>query len=106
MIRRPPRSTLFPYTTLFRSHVGQRLPDRRLEPGVCGGGGPDRAAGHARGRPPPPLPLPLEGLVMAIRTETLPRRPVAARKPRSPPARTRNPLAPIARHALPVSPRL
>src|SRR5687768_17811866 len=27
MIRRPPRSTLFPYTTLFRSRVG-----------VCGGG--------------------------------------------------------------------
>src|SRR2546426_12842599 len=27
MIRRPPRSTLFPYTTLFRSHQGaQRLP--------------------------------------------------------------------------------
>src|SRR3712207_7075008 len=27
MIRRPPRSTLFPYTTLFRSqHVGQPLP--------------------------------------------------------------------------------
>src|SRR2546429_6001978 len=27
MIRRPPRSTLFPYTTLFRSHpdVGQRV---------------------------------------------------------------------------------
>src|SRR3712207_7146714 len=24
MIRRPPRSTLFPYTTLFRSHVLQR----------------------------------------------------------------------------------
>src|SRR2546427_7663686 len=23
MIRRPPRSTLFPYTTLFRSHNGQ-----------------------------------------------------------------------------------
>src|SRR2546422_2507022 len=34
MIRRPPRSTLFPYTTLFRSHVGPRiLPDapRRRE---------------------------------------------------------------------------
>src|SRR3712207_8925263 len=30
MIRRPPRSTLFPYTTLFRS-----LPDR--EPGQAGG---------------------------------------------------------------------
>src|SRR3712207_9114626 len=25
MIRRPPRSTLFPYTTLFRSEVGERL---------------------------------------------------------------------------------
>src|SRR2546430_8844164 len=24
MIRRPPRSTLFPYTTLFRSHLGER----------------------------------------------------------------------------------
>src|SRR5688572_32541448 len=24
MIRRPPRSTLFPYTTLFRSDLGQR----------------------------------------------------------------------------------
>src|SRR3712207_6875431 len=24
MIRRPPRSTLFPYTTLFRSHAGNR----------------------------------------------------------------------------------
>src|SRR5258708_25990412 len=29
MIRRPPRSTLFPYTTLFRS---QRSPDRFAEP--------------------------------------------------------------------------
>src|SRR5689334_24515268 len=30
MIRRPPRSTLFPYTTLFRSrrHRGAREPDR------------------------------------------------------------------------------
>src|SRR2546427_7707192 len=25
MIRRPPRSTLFPYTTLFRSHRGREL---------------------------------------------------------------------------------
>src|SRR3712207_6861462 len=25
MIRRPPRSTLFPYTTLFRSRVGARV---------------------------------------------------------------------------------
>src|SRR5256885_10598200 len=31
MIRRPPRSTLFPYTTLFRSHgcLGQKLLARR-----------------------------------------------------------------------------
>src|SRR5256885_11739022 len=28
MIRRPPRSTLFPYTTLFRSHLG--LPAHEL----------------------------------------------------------------------------
>src|SRR2546422_4222703 len=32
MIRRPPRSTLFPYTTLFRSHAGSDVPgeSRRL----------------------------------------------------------------------------
>src|SRR2546430_7814314 len=28
MIRRPPRSTLFPYTTLFRSHRDERPPLR------------------------------------------------------------------------------
>src|SRR2546429_173993 len=28
MIRRPPRSTLFPYTTLFRSLCEHELPDR------------------------------------------------------------------------------
>src|SRR3712207_9266794 len=27
MIRRPPRSTLFPYTTLFRSRVAERVDD-------------------------------------------------------------------------------
>src|ERR1041384_8550741 len=36
MIRRPPRSTLFPYTTLFRSH-----------PGAARGAGPGGA--HRRG---------------------------------------------------------
>src|SRR5258708_22358200 len=30
MIRRPPRSTLFPYTTLFRSIGGLRQPAHRL----------------------------------------------------------------------------
>src|SRR5690349_23405153 len=29
MIRRPPRSTLFPYTTLFRSRPDMRVPRRR-----------------------------------------------------------------------------
>src|SRR2546426_6848620 len=29
MIRRPPRSTLFPYTTLFRSLLVRRVPARR-----------------------------------------------------------------------------
>src|SRR4051812_49492530 len=33
MIRRPPRSTLFPYTTLFRS---RRLPERRSRGDVAG----------------------------------------------------------------------
>src|SRR3712207_8534260 len=28
MIRRPPRSTLFPYTTLFRSHLGYEVDAR------------------------------------------------------------------------------
>src|SRR3712207_7354857 len=34
MIRRPPRSTLFPYTTLFRSRVRRRAaaPTRQLRP--------------------------------------------------------------------------
>src|SRR5256886_9595027 len=32
MIRRPPRSTLFPYTTLFRSRDNQVLTGRQLRP--------------------------------------------------------------------------
>src|SRR2546427_8730680 len=36
MIRRPPRSTLFPYTTLFRSAAGARaaVDDHRLPPAL------------------------------------------------------------------------
>src|SRR5690242_21100605 len=37
MIRRPPRSTLFPYTTLFRSNVGEFGPNSSLL--YCGRGG-------------------------------------------------------------------
>src|SRR5256885_10976884 len=49
MIRRPPRSTLFPYTTLFRSHDRGRMRQVELQvleigvavvPGDKGGGGP------------------------------------------------------------------
>src|SRR3712207_7287544 len=37
MIRRPPRSTLFPYTTLFRSRVQQRVdPVRPVDVGEGG----------------------------------------------------------------------
>src|SRR5437763_11809330 len=32
MIRRPPRSTLFPYTTLFRSAAASTAPDPRSKP--------------------------------------------------------------------------
>src|SRR3712207_6987485 len=50
MIRRPPRSTLFPYTTLFRSGVSAvQLPTTALRPGddvllVPVAGGSDPAA--------------------------------------------------------------
>src|SRR2546427_6389522 len=37
MIRRPPRSTLFPYTTLFRSVHARGLPDGVRQAGGSGG---------------------------------------------------------------------
>src|SRR3712207_9151523 len=37
MIRRPPRSTLFPYTTLFRSGLCARWGRRTLSAALCGG---------------------------------------------------------------------
>src|SRR3712207_7648141 len=63
MIRRPPRSTLFPYTTLFRSRregVARPPPAARL---------PDRQA------PPPMTPDPLLSIVVPTRD----RAPLAAR---------------------------
>src|SRR5258707_5414729 len=48
MIRRPPRSTLFPYTTLFRSLPAPAPPGGRgaaaAEPGLAGPAGPGSAA--------------------------------------------------------------
>src|SRR5256885_11648066 len=44
MIRRPPRSTLFPYTTLFRS--GLRMPQAGVGEATSTGGAQDGAAGQ------------------------------------------------------------
>src|SRR5687767_15663716 len=49
MIRRPPRSTLFPYTTLFRS---LREAPLQVRPQL-GGGGRRRLARHHVGHQPP-----------------------------------------------------
>src|SRR2546427_3760980 len=58
MIRRPPRSTLFPYTTLFRSRLRVATQDERG--GAQGGGAgrrPDRGRGvHAVRRRTSPAP--------------------------------------------------
>src|SRR3712207_7570648 len=48
MIRRPPRSTLFPYTTLFRSRRGGDRRVDRLDGRRAGALPPARAAGAAR----------------------------------------------------------
>src|SRR2546422_5490459 len=48
MIRRPPRSTLFPYTTLFRSLYGFVLPiliSVGVTPGHCAPAGPAKSSG-------------------------------------------------------------
>src|SRR5258708_36856269 len=48
MIRRPPRSTLFPYTTLFRSRSARR---RRARRGETGRGTGSSAGRSLRGEP-------------------------------------------------------
>src|SRR3712207_7341578 len=60
MIRRPPRSTLFPYTTLFRSQRADRQPEAEQElvgrrpdaPGAGPGRVVDRQGAHGRGTSP------------------------------------------------------
>src|SRR5688572_31587593 len=47
MIRRPPRSTLFPYTTLFRSRVAAPAAGPVPGPGHCGAGCCRRRGGPA-----------------------------------------------------------
>src|SRR5260221_13172389 len=78
MIRRPPRSTLFPYTTLFRSLAGGRVGLRQVDGGALDlralsalarldrvrrrGPGEDRPA-HRDARDAPALPDDLPGSV-------------------------------------------
>src|SRR5256885_5641946 len=49
MIRRPPRSTLFPYTTLFRSRVGRVADDVRHRHVVAAGEPAERCLDARRG---------------------------------------------------------
>src|SRR5688572_31029683 len=65
MIRRPPRSTLFPYTTLFRSGVAVGPPPRRAHRRAA----PDR---HAD-RDVPRRPAPPRGNALGYRRRGAPR---------------------------------
>src|SRR2546430_7756861 len=51
MIRRPPRSTLFPYTTLFRSEPELLLQFPRRRRARCAAANPSRSPPHRRSRP-------------------------------------------------------
>src|SRR5690348_17777205 len=71
MIRRPPRSTLFPYTTLFRSHASRRVRLPHEARGRHPAAGPAREVDRAgvpvaRGELPAP-PAAAEGLVRSAR---------------------------------------
>src|SRR2546429_917285 len=46
MIRRPPRSTLFPYTTLFRSVGGDAVAEQAQHPRAADVGNGRRSRGH------------------------------------------------------------
>src|SRR3989449_11734161 len=88
MIRRPPRSTLFPYTTLFRSHHGLERPDDRGSVRRRGGGD-DR----------PPEPERPGNLVALLEVRRHPRRAaVSPRRRRGPPARRAAPEGPLLFH--------
>src|SRR3712207_8129180 len=50
MIRRPPRSTLFPYTTLFRSHSVEPVREPNPAPAPVVRRGPRGATSTAEGR--------------------------------------------------------
>src|SRR6266496_548031 len=102
MIRRPPRSTLFPYTTLFRSSPRWPPPRPADRSTPEGRARPRLAHRHARGREGPSLPgPPLPGrshLHPAPRARLGGRSPGGARDPdhvRPVPARRRAPVPPL-----------
>src|SRR3712207_7100035 len=59
MIRRPPRSTLFPYTTLFRSAIARPSTSRAALP----------EAAHSRGEQVSPMHSPARGGPAPLRSE-------------------------------------
>ena len=85
MIRRPPRSTLFPYTTLFRSPVLSGAP--RPAPGPTGdrrpspSGGPPRPHGLPAVPPDPCRPVPGPLAAEAQRRSGSGEHPILSRRP-------------------------
>src|SRR5690554_7829509 len=71
MIRRPPRSTLFPYTTLFRSHSSERLPadTSRSTSLRTVRASPRRGKRSRRGKRGEPLPRPGTGQAVGRRPD-------------------------------------
>src|SRR5256885_4656365 len=94
MIRRPPRSTLFPYTTLFRSraleHERDPLARRREHVVDHGGDEPERSEEHTSELQ---SPCNLVCRLLLEKKKTAPRAP-------PPLSRTHAPLAPPAPHTL------
>src|SRR2546430_10658077 len=94
MIRRPPRSTLFPYTTLFRSPAHHGLlataVSRGLHPARRAGGDGGRGAtpayqeGHPAARRDPPAPAAVFLVAGARRIAPAPGREPAHQPPISP----------------------
>src|SRR3989449_4189227 len=94
MIRRPPRSTLFPYTTLFRSPLEQGLHHRPARP-------PHRI--ERDGEPAPPDPRDVQDGELHDKVEvTLDRVPIGLDLPRLPPC---SPVLPRPRELLDPSRR-
>src|ERR1039458_2061532 len=104
MIRRPPRSTLFPYTTLFRSEphrgVQERLPRRPLELSPLPGQRLPPAPARLRLQPGQPVPLAVAP-ALALGPDRNPPRPTLQNRRSRAPHRPLCSLSPRQRLALP-----